>query len=90
MELEGGHRNSVIKRCNPIEFELVFNDAKEIGLVQHLNISDASYRTGSAAGPISEHSAVSGLLDSGDLKLPNVAKYRMRANFLNLQLMVIN
>ncbi|GBP49076.1 hypothetical protein EVAR_81637_1 [Eumeta japonica] len=30
MELEGGHRNSVIKRRNPIEFELVFNDAKEL------------------------------------------------------------
>ncbi|GBP22293.1 hypothetical protein EVAR_22579_1 [Eumeta japonica] len=29
MELEGGHRNSVIKRRNPIEFGLVFNDAKE-------------------------------------------------------------
>ncbi|GBP07453.1 Calnexin [Eumeta japonica] len=31
MELEGGHRNSVIKRRNPIEFGLVFNDAKEEG-----------------------------------------------------------
>ncbi|GBP66386.1 hypothetical protein EVAR_88496_1 [Eumeta japonica] len=30
MELEGGHRNSVIKRRNPIEFGLVFNDAKEV------------------------------------------------------------
>ncbi|GBP72294.1 hypothetical protein EVAR_24862_1 [Eumeta japonica] len=29
MDLEGGHRNSVIKRRNPIEFGLVFNDAKE-------------------------------------------------------------
>ncbi|GBP34637.1 hypothetical protein EVAR_19028_1 [Eumeta japonica] len=29
MELEGGHRNSVIKRRNSIEFGLVFNDAKE-------------------------------------------------------------
>ncbi|GBP44377.1 hypothetical protein EVAR_81290_1 [Eumeta japonica] len=29
MELEGGHRNSAIKRRNPIEFGLVFNDAKE-------------------------------------------------------------
>ncbi|GBP05845.1 hypothetical protein EVAR_5136_1 [Eumeta japonica] len=29
MELEDGHRNSVIKRRNPIEFGLVFNDAKE-------------------------------------------------------------
>ncbi|GBP64494.1 hypothetical protein EVAR_49292_1 [Eumeta japonica] len=33
MELEGGHRNSVIKRRNRIEFGLVFNDAKEIHLV---------------------------------------------------------
>ncbi|GBP07347.1 hypothetical protein EVAR_71602_1 [Eumeta japonica] len=32
MELEGGHRNSVIKRRNPIEFGLVFNDAKETDL----------------------------------------------------------
>ncbi|GBP30620.1 CLIP domain-containing serine protease 2 [Eumeta japonica] len=30
MEVEGGHRNSVIKRRNPIEFGLVFNDAKEV------------------------------------------------------------
>ncbi|GBP84841.1 hypothetical protein EVAR_69417_1 [Eumeta japonica] len=29
MELEGGHRNSVIKRRDHIEFRLVFNDAKE-------------------------------------------------------------
>ncbi|GBP55572.1 Chitooligosaccharidolytic beta-N-acetylglucosaminidase [Eumeta japonica] len=35
MELEGGHRNSVIKRRNPIEFGLVFNDAKEMGLTMH-------------------------------------------------------
>ncbi|GBP41854.1 Alpha-1,6-mannosyl-glycoprotein 2-beta-N-acetylglucosaminyltransferase [Eumeta japonica] len=30
MEPEGGHRNSVIKRRNPIEFGLVFNDTKEV------------------------------------------------------------
>ncbi|GBP66118.1 hypothetical protein EVAR_51287_1 [Eumeta japonica] len=33
MELEGGHRNSVIKRRNPIEFGLVFNDAKEANTI---------------------------------------------------------
>ncbi|GBP42851.1 Cilia- and flagella-associated protein 65 [Eumeta japonica] len=50
MELEGGHRNSVIKRRNPIEFGLVFNDAKEkpvwyrLSAAYSVNSTDGMFR----------------------------------------------
>ncbi|GBP45901.1 hypothetical protein EVAR_31808_1 [Eumeta japonica] len=50
MELEDGHRNSVIKRRNPIEFGLVFNDAKENAIKERRKCTSRGRRRDRTSG----------------------------------------